>query len=175
MALNLNIIKNKIVIRELELEDAEKLEALIDNVEFHLENETFWLPISDESRKHFFDKSWTRFLGMFDGTELIAAIGLFLNENEYEESRKELHIEKESVAELGRAMVNPLYRRQGFISSLGDELMEYAESLNIKNIVATAHPQNIGSVTMLENLGFKKKGFAIKQEKYERNIYLRVM
>ena len=65
-------------LRKLELRDKNQLEQLIEKISINLENEFFWLPITDESREHFFDDKWTYFLGMFEKEKLIAAVGLFL-------------------------------------------------------------------------------------------------
>ena len=54
---------------------------------------------------------------------------------------------------------------------LNRKLINKARTLGIKNIVATAHPDNISSSRSLEHLGMKKRKTVIKQEKYVRTIF----
>lgn len=160
------------VVRKLEKRDKEQLENLIDEITNNLENEYFWLTINDESRSHFFDESWTYFLGMFDGDKLIATAGLFLNENEYLESQSLLKLEKYKVAEIGRAMVSPEYRGRGMMKIITEELVSEAEHRGIEYLLATAHPSNMPSIKSLESIGMKKEAYFVKNEFFERNIYL---
>lgn len=166
-------MSNGIVIRRLKAEDKEKLEQLIHIVERNLDNKMFWLPINDISRKHYFDESWTCFWGAFDNSKLIAAIGLFFNENEFGESKKALHLGEGEVAELGRALVDPMYRKRGIMSALAQELMKYAKEVGVESIIATTHPKNVGSIALLKGLGFDNKKYVVKQEIYERYIFVK--
>ena len=71
------------IIRKLSKADEKQLNSLIREVESGLKKETFWLPITEISRMHFFDDTWTYFLGVFNNEEeLIGAVALFFNENE---------------------------------------------------------------------------------------------
>jgi GNAT superfamily N-acetyltransferase len=128
-------------LRKLEVCDKDKLEELIQQTETNLGNELFWLPIGIESREHFFDDDWTYFLGMFDKEKLIAAVGLFLNKNEYGESEKILQLENYKIAEIGRAMVAPEYRYKGLMNKITQELIIHAKNQGIQYLVATVHPQ----------------------------------
>lgn len=159
-------------LRKLEVCDKDKLEELIKKINIDLENENFWLPITIESKEHFFDDEWTYFLGMFNKEELIAAVGLFFNENEYEESEKILKLQKYKIAEIGRAMVSPEYRHNGLMKKITKELIGYAKKQGVQYLIATAHPQNIPSQITLEALGMVKKASCVKHGKYERDIYL---
>lgn len=158
--------------RKLELGDKEKLEKLIVMVEDTLENKYFWLPISDESRDHFFDDEWTYFLGAFENNELIAAVGLFFNKHEYGESAKKLGISDGKTAEIGRAMVSPNHRRKGLMKVITEKLINYAKIHGIQFLVATSHPQNKPSQISLESLGMEKRAFCVKTQKYERDIFI---
>ncbi len=159
-------------LRKLELKDKDKLEELIIRISIEIENEYFWLPINNESREHFFDKKWTYFLGMFEEDELIAAVGLFFNRNEYEESEKILEIENYNNAEIGRAMVLSKYRHNGLMKKITKELITYAKEHEIQYLIATAHPENMPSKKSLEAVGMVKKAHCLKLKKYERDIYL---
>lgn len=161
------------IIRELDLSDLEALEQLITKVENNLVQEVLWLPISKESKEHFFDKTWTCFYGAFDSDKLLGAIGLFFNQNEYGESQRTLHMEDKKIAELGRAMADPDYRNQKIMTHLADEIMRYASTLNLDAVIATVHPQNVPSQSFLRRLGFEKRASVVKREKYERDILVK--
>lgn len=159
-------------IRKLEKSDSQKLEDLIKNVEDNLEDETFWLPITDKSREHFFEESWTYFLGAFDGDELIGAAGLFFNEHEFGESCKALGIKNDNIAQYGRAMIRSDYRNKGIMKQILGNLLEHAKKIGIKKIVATVHPKNIPSQKVLTNFKFDNKLKVVKNNRYERYIFL---
>lgn len=149
-----------------------KLEDLIKNVEDNLEDKTFWLPITDKSREHFFEESWTYFLGAFDGDELIGAAGLFFNEHEFGESCKALGIKNDNIAQYGRAMIRSDYRNKGIMKQILGNLLEHAKKIGIKKIVATVHPKNIPSQKVLTNFKFDNKLKVVKNNRYERYIFL---
>lgn len=159
-------------IRKLDKSDSQKLEALIKNVEDNLEDKTFWLPITDKSREHFFEESWTYFLGAFDGDELIGAAGLFFNEHEFGESCKALGIKNDNIAQYGRAMIRSDYRNKGIMKQILGNLLEHAKKIGIKKIVATVHPKNIPSQKVLTNFKFDNKLKVVKNNRYERYIFL---
>lgn len=102
-------------------------------------------------------------------------MGLFLNENEYGESQKEIHFENYKIAEIGRIMCHPDYRRKGIPSKIMKEMMDYATQFELDVLLATAHPQNTASQKLLAKYGFKKEGHIIKSCDYERDILIRRM
>lgn len=157
-------------IRKLNAEDETQLNTLIHEVENGLKEEKFWLPIGEVSKIHFFDDEWTYFLGAFVEEQLIGAVALFFNENEYGESIRVLGINPEDVAECGRAMVKPDYQGKGIMKKLSELLIDYARQRGIKKIIATVHPNNIASQTVVASLGFKKKAFVTKMHQYDRDI-----
>lgn len=161
------------IIRKLEAQDEEKLENLIREVEKGLVDETFWLPINETSRMHFLDDEWTYFLGAFVGDRLVGAVGLFLNKNEYEESRKILEIDDRNLAEYGRAMVSPEFQNQGIMKELSIQLLEYAKKMGVERVIATVHPNNISSQSVVKKMGFQKMAFVTKLNKYDRDIFLK--
>lgn len=161
------------LIRELNINDQEQLNSLIISVEENLIDDTFWLPINCESKKHFFNKSWTCFYGAFDNEKLIGAVGLFFNINEFGESQKVLNMENKKIAELGRAMIDPNYRNQGIMNLLAKVIINQASKSNLDAIIATVHPQNIPSQSFLKKLNFNKRGFVLKDNKYPRDILVK--
>ena len=161
------------IIRKLEAQDEEKLENLIREVEKGLVDETFWLPINETSRTHFFDDEWTYFLGAFEEDRLVGAVGLFLNKNEYEESQKILEIDDRNLAEYGRAMVSPEFQNQGIMKELLIQLLEYAKKMGVERVIATVHPNNISSQSVVKKMGFQKMAFVTKLNKYDRDIFLK--
>ena len=68
-----------ITIRKLQVHDKQQLNALLQDVENHLPQPEFWLPVQQEAYNHFFDDAWTYFAGAFDGNKLIGAAALFFN------------------------------------------------------------------------------------------------
>ena len=160
------------ITRYLNKNDKNQLEDLIKEIEEYIDYSEFWIPITDISRKHFFDEKWTNFFGAFENEKLIAAFGIFFNENEYGESQAKLGITQYRCAELGRAMVHPKYRNKGLMKELGKELIECAHKKNIAYLIATAHPKNYASKKSLERLGFIKKDKIVKNGNYRRNIYI---
>lgn len=161
------------IIRKLSKTDEKQLNNLIREVESGLKKETFWLPITEISRMHFFDDTWTYFLGVFNKEEeLIGAVALFFNENEYGESAEVLGLRQQNLAEYGRAMVRPDYQGQGIMKSLSAILIEHAKKMGIKRIIATVHPDNIASQSVIKSLGFIKKAFIRKMNRYDRDIFL---
>lgn len=159
-------------IRKITLNDKEQLEHLISVVEENLEDEKWWLPINMTSRIHFFDDEWTEFYGMFDGEKLIGAGALFFNEHEFGESVRYLGRDISCVAEIGRAMVHPNYRGNGYLYQIALKLLEVAKEKGIHHILATVHPDNQPSQRSFKKLGMKKQCTCIKDEKYERDIFL---
>ena len=158
--------------RKLLKSDSQKLESLIKNVENNLEDETFWLPITDKSRDNFFEDSWTYFLVAFEGDELLGAAALFFNENEFGSSCQALGLSIENVAEYGRAMVRPELRNKGIMKQILERLINQAKKSGIKRIVATVHPHNIPSQKVLTSFGFDNKLKVVKNQNYERYIFI---
>lgn len=160
-------------IKILDYNDKFQLDNLIDLTEKNVSNEKFWLPISDKSREHFFDKKWTCFFGAFLDEQLIGTVGLFFNKNEYDESRKEIKLNEDRIAEVGRIMCHPDYRNKRVASRLMEEMMDYVNKSDLKILLATAHPENEPSQRLLRKYGFVKKGFIVKSGNYERDILTR--
>ena len=158
-------------IKKLSIKDKNQLEALISVVEENIENRDFWLPINNISKEHFFDESWTEFIGMFEGDALIAAVALFFNEHEYGESLRELGVKGKKVAEIGRAMVHPDYRGHNILYQLNLCLLKEAKEKNIDMLLATIHPQNLPSQKSFQKLGMKKQHTYVKGNAYLRDIY----
>lgn len=162
------------VIRKLTENDGKKLNELIDRIEFSIENKKWWLPIKEVARNNFFNDEWTYFLGMFVSENLIAASALFLNEYEYGDSLESItHLDLNgTTAEIGRCMVDPSYRGNNFLLILNKKLIEIAKDLNINNLIATIHPQNIPSKRSFEKLGFIKETTVVKSGDFSRDIYV---
>ena len=161
--------------KQLTADNRTQLNKLIHNIEDSLDNKSFWLPIDAISRTHFLDNDWTIFNGCFFNGYLVAASGLFLNPHEYYESAKQLKIENRNIAELGRLMVSPECRGSYLSFYTSRTLIDIAKQKGIDYIIATVHPDNIPSKKTLEKLGFEKSGYILKQENYQRDIYLRII
>ena len=162
-----------IKIRQLTLDDKDKLFNLIEMVEASLVDKSFWLPIKETAKENFFNESWTIFMGAFDEDYLIGASALFLNEYEYKETINELKLQNNlKFAEIGRCMVHPKYRGKNLMYKLNKELITISTQLNVDYIVSTVHPLNIPSNKSMLKLGMDKAGFYIKDNIYPRNIYI---
>lgn len=159
------------ILRQLTLKDHDQLEKLIAIIENSIENRLWWLPINKISRDHFLDPEWCYFTGIFDGNELVAASGLFLNEHEYGESLKKLTDISMPVAEIGRSMVEPSYRGNNFLLTMNKKLISVAKEIGIKTIIVTIHPNNIASKRSYLKLGATLKGTIIKNVCFDREIY----
>lgn len=157
-------------IRKLEIEDLEQLNYLIKNVEENIKNQLMWLPIKEEAKIHFFDKNWTVFFGCFVDDKLVGASALFLNKFEFEESAKQINLETENIAEIGRCMVLLEYRGNNIMYIINQKIIEYARHSGINTLIATAHPDNVASNTSLQKLGMKIVKCYLKENKFLRNI-----
>ena len=158
--------------RKLTHEDSGALEELITVIESNLENKYFWLPIKEEARKHFWDEEWTEFYGLFQDGRLVAAAALFFNEYEFGESREQLKLNGECVAEIGRVMVHPKYRGNDLACQLIQCLIDIAKQKNIEYVLATIHPQNVPSQRAFQKAGLKKMCTYVKNDTYVRDIYV---
>ncbi len=161
-------------IRKITLSDSEQLLKLIANIEGSLEDKTYWLPVDDESKEHFFDDSWTEFYGMFDDNQvLVAAAALFYNKHEYGESLSHLEKKYDKVAEIGRCMVNPSYRGHNYLRQINNELASAAKEKGIEYLLATVHPDNKPSQKSFMGSGFEKQAAYVKNGNYPRDILIK--
>ena len=158
--------------RKLEKEDAKILFDLIDQIEGNLQNQKWWLPINEVSRRHFFDNEWTYFIGLFDNEKLIGAGGLFLNEHEFGESLKSCKDVVFPVAEMGRGMILPEYRGHNYSLDIIKELIKVAKTKGIKTILVTSHPDNEAGQCPFFKVGAKKVARIVKNNDFERDILL---
>lgn len=174
--------------RILDEKDRSQLEELVNIIEANLPDKKWWLPISEESRRDFFNKEKTYFIGAFDGEKLAAACGLFLDENEYYEEieaiKKACGEETFSitasdsyrvitdVAEIGRCMVKPEYRGQGLMYRINMKLVELAKEMGMEYIVATAHPDNLPSNGSFIKMNMENKCTKMLWGGYLRNVYM---
>lgn len=159
-------------IRQLTQNDSEAFFELIDITVNSLENPEFWLPIKDEVRIHFFDKSWTVLFGAFDGPVLVGAVGLFLNESEYSESLSYLSRPYESPAKVDRLMIHPDYRGRGVSDELMKALIDEARRLKLQNLLATVHTQNTAAKKAMEKIGMELMCFYRNRDGYLRNVFV---
>ncbi|MCM1092105.1 MAG: GNAT family N-acetyltransferase [Butyrivibrio sp.] len=160
------------LIRQLTNNDSEAFFELIQITVDALENKEFWLPIKDEVRTHFFDKSWTVLFGAFEGSTLVGAVGLFLNESEYSESLSYLSRTYDSPAKVDRLMVLPDYRGQGITDALMKELIAEARKLKVKNLLATIHPQNTVARSAMQRAGMELMCSYMNKDGYFRNVFV---
>lgn len=159
------------VIKKVEGSDTEQFYELVREVEDNLASPAYWLPMTEIAKEHFFDDYWTYFLGAYEDEKLIVAVGLFLNEYEYGESADVLQLDRDTCAEIGRAMVHPQCRGRGLMRTLTEQLIAIAKEKGIENLIATVHPENMPSRKTFLKLEFEKKAHVVKMEGYERDIW----
>lgn len=157
--------------RYLKETDRDQLEELISLVESKLPDATWWPPIKPEVSERFFDKSWMRFIGCFDGDRLIAAAGLFLEPSTFESSAEAIGLNPTKVAEIGRCMVRPSKRGANLMIGLSKQLIDYARASGKEWIIAAVHPDNVAGCHSLEQLGMEAKGSVLQDGTYPRAIY----
>ena len=162
------------ILRKLNENDRKSLEALVNEIESGLTVKEWWLPISDRTRKNYFNNETTCFMGFEEEGRIIAACGLFYDESEYNEEIEAIGIKESSkkIAEIGRCMVLSGYRGQNLMVKVNEALIKEAENNGIDILVATAHPDNIPSNKSFEKLGFKKCCTKTLWGDYLRNIYI---
>jgi len=158
-------------IKRLSVTDKNQYFKLIHEIEKNIINHDFWLPIKEKAKINFFNDKWTYILGMYDNDNLIAATSLFLDKFEYEESAKEIGIEMNNLAEIGRCMVHPMYRGNNILYKLNVRLVEDAKIFGIKKLISTIHPDNIASLKSFAKLGFHFHKTIIKESKFKRSIF----
>lgn len=160
------------IFRKLSVGDSPLLFELINNVESALEDKNFWLPLNDTAKEHFFDISWTEFFGFFEGEKLISAVALFYNEHEFGESAEYLGIEKQGLAEVGRAMVHPEKRGQDLLLKMLELVKKEAKIRGVKTLLATVHPQNVPSRKSFLKAQFTLEATYVKASGFERSIFI---
>ena len=159
-------------IRKLNLLDKKELFNLIENIESSLVDDSFWIPIDDISKNHFFDNDWTWFYGAFYEEKLVGAIGLFFNPIAYEENLEQLKIFSNKTVELGRLMVNSDYRGK----SIGKKMIKYVldNFQDYELIIATVHPENIASKKTLIDSGLSYAITYTKKSGHLRDVLIKV-
>jgi RimJ/RimL family protein N-acetyltransferase len=161
----------EIIIRQIEIEDKNKLLKLIKNTEKTLTNKKLWLPIKEKVKDNLFNKNFLCFLGAFDNNKLIAASALFFDEFEYKDTVKAVDLKSDSIAEIGRCMVDFEHRGKNLMFTLNTKLLDIAKKKKIKDVVATVHPKNVSSYKSLQKLGMKKIGTITKSIDFTRDVY----
>lgn len=155
-------------------EDDWQVRKLIKSVLEQLENKDFFIPISEEELTELYNEKICILYGAYDADKLVAIAKLDLN-NKYDvtELKHCLNIEKYQVAELGRYLCLPEYRRNGIMKNLQKILIDEAIKLNYDYLVVTAHPENIASNKTILNEEFELKNTKILSNGFYRNIYLK--
>jgi RimJ/RimL family protein N-acetyltransferase len=142
--------------RKLTKDDTSSLNELIDVIQDKNEHPEWCSYISQIQKNKFIDDSSNMFIGAFDTSKLVAAIGLIYDEKLSETNLSSLGINGK-FAEIGRCMVLPEYRGEDLMIKLGEIIIDEARKLGKTYIVAAVHPDNIGAIKSIEKLGFEKK------------------
>ena len=59
------------------------------------------------------------------------------------------------------------------MKELSIQLLEYAKKMGVERVLATVHPNNISSQSVVKKMGFQKMAFVTKLNKYDRDIFLK--
>lgn len=163
-----------ITYRKISNEDNDQLLKLMTIVLKELENKDFFIPISEDELEELYNDKICILYGAYDEDKLVAMAKLDLNDKyDVVELKKCLNIKEYNVAELGRYLCLPQYRRKGIMKNLQKILIEEAEKLNYDYIVVTAHPENIASNKTILKAKFELKSTKMLSNGYYRNIYLK--
>lgn len=154
--------------------DNEQVKKLIKIVLNELENKDFFIPIAEDELKDIYNDEVCILYGAYDKDKLVAIAKLDLNDQyDVAELKQLLNIEKYQVAELGRYLCLPEYRRKGIMKNLQKLLISEAKKLNYDYLVVTAHPQNIASNKTILKEEFELKITKMLSKGFYRNIYLK--
>lgn len=158
--------------RQLKREDEGAFFSLIEKTEDSLSDKTWWLPIRQTAKQHFFDEQWCYILGLFDDDKLIGASCLFLNEFEYKDSARECDVPLDHTAEIGRCMVLPQYRGHNYLFEINKQLLSVAREKDLRRIILTIHPKNAASLASFKKLDAVFLKDIVKYEDYPRKVFL---
>lgn len=163
---------NKYILTRLTPSDRTIHEEMSKVIVSFLPREDFLIPMTPEEYEDtFVEGSSDIVYGLFDNGKLIATSSLLHDVSAYGEQDEVKEVLKHKCAEIGECMVLPDYRGQDLMFKLNSLLKEDAKKLDIKYMLATAHPENVASNTSLKKIGFKRiKTF--NRHGYLRNLYL---
>ena len=116
--------------------DNEQVNNLITIVLDELENKDFFIPIAEDELKDIYNDEVCILYSAYDKDKLVAIAKLDLNDQyDVAELKQLLNIEKYQVAELGRYLCLPDYRRKGIMKNLQKLLISEAKKLNYDYLV----------------------------------------
>lgn len=142
-------MKDEIVYKRLSKSDKPNIDNLIDICLKGLPRPEFFMPLSVEDKERFYDESYGIRLGAYDGGKIVATGGIYVAESKLEKIKSMLDLNDKKVCSLCNFLCLPEYRGRGIMSSIQSQLIEIAKDMNYETITATAHPENIASMTCL--------------------------
>ena len=155
-------------------DDDLQVRKLIKLVLEELENKDFFIPISEQELTELYDNKICILYGAYDEEKLVALAKLDVAEKyDVIELKQCLNLQKYKVAELGRYLCLPEYRRKGIMKNLQKILIDEARKLNYDYLVATVHPENLASNKTILKDEFELKNTRMLSNGYFRNIYLK--
>ena len=160
------------IIRRLTCSDKDAFTYMNKTTTDSLSDKSFLIPFSTEEIENTFANDTKDIVyGIFDEEKLVAMSGIYFDLRDFEDVKDELNIDIDKTAEIGGSMTLTEFRGNGYMLILNTQLKVIAEELNIKFILATAHPQNIASNRSLSKLGMQLiKEF--DRHGYRRNLYI---
>lgn len=148
-----------------------------NSIKNSLENPEFFIGFFSEEEiddilKNPFKISKTIFYGYFENNNLLSISGLFLDVDSFKDELENLNIDSNYCAEIGASMTLESARGKKCMLNINKKLLEISKKLNLKYILATAHPDNIASNKSLKNLNmtFVKE---FSRDGFRRNFYIK--
>lgn len=158
----MELVTERVILREFKEEDFNAVHAYasnIENIKYML-----WGPNTEEDTKQYLmecmesvierpRKKYEFAVTLKDSGKLIGGCGIYLNDS------------------LDQGMLGWVlhmdYWKQGFMTEVGKELVQFAfNNLKLHRLYATCAAENYGSYKVMENLGMRREGHAIKNRKF---------
>ena len=159
------------MIRKLTDDDRENFMYLCDEVLKNLPRSDFFICMNEEEENRLFDDSFCIVYGIFEDEKLIAVSCLY--HHQPNDVADYLSLPCDECAEIGHCMVLPQYRGKNLMFDLNKQLVIEANKLGIKYLLATAHPENMPSNKSLTKLGMENIDRFMRNENFDRNVYLK--
>lgn len=149
-------LANGQTLRCLTPEDRAKHKAMSEVIYKALPSKELLIPMTEEEYDDTYtDKNKDVVYGIFENDRMIATSSLLHDVRAYAINPELEEVLKHSCIEIGESMVLPEYRGNGLMLRLNNLIKDEAKRQGVKYMLATAHPDNIASITSLKHLGYE--------------------
>lgn len=152
--------------------DEVQLRFLINSVLSSLERTEFFIPYEEWELNRLFDESYAFLHGAYAGCKLIGIAQLYCEQGLISEYIEKLGLKGNKICELGGNLVLPEFRGNSIMYNLIKIQSDIARKYLYDYVIAMAHPENIGSIKVLEKLGLQYVKTEVVSENYLRNMYV---